>query len=173
MGWVSFTSLQPSFSKVRDQPPILYQLMHKRWDGFCKIFFLPCLVEDLSCRQIHLNQISVLYLLGRLEGFEEGEPLVESIPVEDAGEALCDDARDPGCLQSQGSMFPGGTAAEILQGHENVSFFDFPDKFRSLILHRMFGQFSRIRLIEITGRDDRIGVNIGSKFPDSSFEFHG
>jgi hypothetical protein len=69
-------------------------------------------------------------------------------------------------------MFPGGTAAEILQGHENVSLLDFPDKFGSLILHRMFGQLSRIRLVEITGGDDCIGVNIGSELPDSSFKFH-
>ena len=168
----SFLPFKPSFSKVGDQSSILYQFLHKRWDGFCKILFLPCQVEDFSCGQIHLNHISVLDLPRRLRRFKKGKSLVKSIPVENARKGFCNDARDPRRLQGQGSMFPGRTAAEILFGHKNISSLDFPNKFGSLILHCMSGELSRIRLIEIAGGNDRVSVNIGSEFPNSSFNFH-
>src|SRR4030042_3713938 len=69
-------------------------------------------------------------------------------------------------------MLPGGTATKILLCQQNVTFFYFSKKFWPLLLHDMFGQLLWIRLIKVSRRDDRIRINIRSKFPDSSFDLH-
>ena len=52
----------------------------------------------------------------------EQKSVVDGIAEKDPGKGFCDDALDPQCLDDLRSLLPGGTAAKVLAGNDDVAF---------------------------------------------------
>jgi hypothetical protein len=63
-----------------------------------------------------------------------------------------------------GQCFPGTAAAKILVGDNNITPLHLSWKAGVGIFHAMPGQFPGIKGIQITGRNNGIGINIGAEF---------
>jgi hypothetical protein len=70
-------------------------------------------------------------------------------------------------------MLAGRAATEIPIRDDNISCLHFFYELRVSIFHAMFGQQCRIRRVEIPGGNDRIRINVGSKYPGFPSKLHG
>ena len=103
---------------------------------------------------------------------ENGQAHVKGVAVEDPGEAPGDHPGDARGLQGDGGVLPGGAAAEILPGHDEIPRLHLIDKLRVRVLHGVFGQLHGVGGVEIPGRNDLVGVDVVAEFVHLPFEFH-
>jgi hypothetical protein len=121
---------------------------------------------------IHLDLLPPGDPVPQFGRFEDRKAHVEGVAVKDPREAPGNDTGNPGSLDRDGGMFPGGTATEVLTGYDDIARAGVPGELCIEILHAVTRQFCGIGRCQMTGRDDGIRVDIVSELPDLSFEFH-
>ncbi len=78
----------------------------------------------------------------------------------------------PAAFRARGACSREEPQPKFFSANRMSPFLDSLEKLRPLILHHMLCQLLGIGLVEIAGRNDRIRIDIRSKFPDSSFDLH-
>jgi len=127
---------------------------------------------DPSRIAIHFDMLTPGHAVPQFSRFEDRKAHVEGVAVKDPREAPGDDTGNPGCLDRDGGMFPGGTATEVLTGYDDIARANVPGELCIEILHAVTRQLCGIGRCQMTGRDDGIRVDIVSELPDLSSESH-
>src|SRR5512137_2992901 len=159
---------------VPHQAAVPDQLLHEGGNGLDgKRLRFGADDDDLPRIAIHLDMLPPGNPVPQFSRFEDRKAHVEGVAVKDPREAPGNDTGNPGCLDRDGGMFPGGTATEVLTGYDDISRTGVPGELCIEILHAVTRQFRGIGRCQMTGRDDGIRVDIVSELPDLSSEFHG
>lgn len=122
--------------------------------------------------EVHTQLIAGANLLHRFVTFQDGKADIDGVAVENAGEAGGDDTGNAGRLDGDGGVFPGGAAAEVLLGHNDVAGLHFGDKVFVDVLHAVGRQLFVGRGVEIPGGDNYVGIHIVAVFMDKALNLH-
>ena len=121
-------------------------------------------IADDACIKVHFHLIAFLDGIGRFRTFQNREADVDGVAIEDPGKGTGDDAADAGGFQGQRGMLSGGAAAEVAAGYHNVTRLKTVYKGRVDVYHGVAGQFLRIEGVQISGRNDDVGIYVVTVF---------
>ena len=112
--------------------------------------------------------ISFFHMIVKFRLLDEQKAIVDGIAEKDPCEGFCDDTLNPQCFDDLRSLLPGGTAAKVLSGNDNIAFPDLSGQFRSkgteAVLFHIVNGLER----QILRRDNDIRIDIISQDPDPS-----
>lgn len=139
-------------------------LLHKGRECLPLIRSALRLIGDDSGVKIHLHLIPRFNPARRLRTFNDRQSDIDGIPVKNTGKRLCDDAADSRRLDGKGCMLSGGTTAKILVGNNDIPFFYILYKILIDVFHTMGRKFLWVGGIQVSCRNDDIGIHIISIF---------
>ena len=79
----------------------------------------------------------------------------------------------PDSLMTRGACSREGTAAEVVAGDDDVALGDLGAEVLVDVFHAVLRELGRVRNIEVSGRDDDVGVDVVPVFMCFSFYIHG
>ena len=154
--------------EIIDQPPGIYDLLHKLGERLRGVDFSAGQVFDRPGGQIDFNLVSRFDLLCRFDRFQNWQPDVYSVAVKDPGKGFRDHRRNPGRFNGDRSVFARRTAAEIFSADNKISARHLFYPLGIGVFHAVLSQFGRIRSVKIPGRNNQVGIDIIPKLPSSS-----
>ena len=104
--------------------------------------------------------------------FQQQQPHVEGVAVEDAGEAVRDDGLHARAEDGDGGVLAGRSATEVALGHEDVAHLHALDPAVLKAFHAVFAELLGIGRHKETGRDDGVGIDMFADFMRYTSERH-
>ena len=95
------------FDKFRERFPLIRFILGK--------------VGDDAAVKVNGDFVAVVNIVAGFFAFQNGKTDIDGIAVKNPGKGFGDDTGDSRFLDSDGGVFPGGTAAEIKPCHHNIA----------------------------------------------------
>src|SRR5581483_2387991 len=121
-------------------------------------------VADDAGRRLQLDLVAALDAVDGLLRFEDGQPDIQRVAIEDSGEALGDDRRRSRSLNRDRGNLAARTAAEVAIGYDDVAGAHAGRELRVEALQRVLSEFRRIDDVAVLSRDDNVRVDILAVF---------
>ena len=131
------------------------------------------LVGDGAGVGVNAHHVAVGDRVRGLGALQDGESHVDRVAVEDAREALGNDARDARGLDGHRRVLARRTAAKVLVGHDDVARLHARDEGLVEVLEAVLGKLGGVRRVEVTSRNNDVGVYVSAVAKDGSSELHG
>ena len=160
-----------AFERV-DEPARVDDALDEGREGLRLKFLARRLVADDAEGKIAGDRVAFLDRFDGFGAFEDREPDVDGIAVEDAREGVGDDEGDAARLDGDGRVLARRAAAEVVFGDDDVALLHLVHEVLVDVLHAVEGELFGGRGVEIARGDDDVGIDVAAEFMHGALHFH-